>query len=222
MQSRTKFMKQCREIQKNWIGLKNFDICFCVTFEQQYNSFTFGRATAFQALPPPIFEVFPVFSYFFKTFPKLSSNSCILHKISSTTLLVANRSYPKILKILKILKFSLFMRAIKHSGKLCFYCCWSVRQGIQIYKQSPAKEFFAKFVSYFWQKMSPWAFEMVVNTPLLFLSQKKKDGNKPHVYYKDNLSSLLSFSMCCKNANYLFLIQMEMRGTSGSICVGFQ
>ena len=167
-------MKQCREIQKNWIGLKNFDICFCVTFEQQYNSFTFGRATGFQAPPPPIFEVFPVSSYFFKTFPKLSSNSCILHKISSTTLLVANRSYPKILKILKILKFSLFMRAIKHSGKLCFYCCWSVRQGIQIYKQSPAKEFFAKFVSYFWQKMSPWAFEMVVNTPLLFLSQKKK------------------------------------------------
>ena len=33
-QSRTKFMKQCQEIKKNWTGRENFDICLSVIFKK--------------------------------------------------------------------------------------------------------------------------------------------------------------------------------------------
>ena len=33
LQSWTKFMKQCQEIKRNWAGQENFEICFCVIFD---------------------------------------------------------------------------------------------------------------------------------------------------------------------------------------------
>ena len=34
-------MKQFQEIKQNWIGIENFDICFCVIFDYKYESFIF-------------------------------------------------------------------------------------------------------------------------------------------------------------------------------------
>ena len=32
LQFRAKYLKQNKEIEYNWSGLENFDICFCVVF----------------------------------------------------------------------------------------------------------------------------------------------------------------------------------------------
>ena len=47
LQSRTKFMKQCQEVKQNWIGRGKFDICFCVIFDQLYQSFISGKETGY-------------------------------------------------------------------------------------------------------------------------------------------------------------------------------
>ena len=33
LQSQTNFMKRCPEIQSNWTGREDFNICFCVIFD---------------------------------------------------------------------------------------------------------------------------------------------------------------------------------------------
>ena len=52
------------------IGLENFDICFCVTFEHYYSSFILEVKLG----PPPTFEAFPIFSNNLRFYSKSLGN----------------------------------------------------------------------------------------------------------------------------------------------------
>ena len=56
-----------QEIEQNWTAPENFFICFYVIFDLYYQSFISGRGTEYWTLPPPIFNIFPVFFNFLKS-----------------------------------------------------------------------------------------------------------------------------------------------------------
>ena len=56
--SRTKFMKQCQEIEQNWKGRENF---------YMFLHFNSGRETGYYDLRPPIVEIFPIFPNFLRS-----------------------------------------------------------------------------------------------------------------------------------------------------------
>ena len=91
-QSRTKFKKQFQEIRQNLIVLENSDICFCVIFNYWCQRlFLEGRLDT--GLCPRPFSLFPVL--FCNSWDNLYTMYFV---ISNTALLVANRTYTKILK----------------------------------------------------------------------------------------------------------------------------
>ena len=51
LQSWTKYLEQSKEIKQNWIGLRNFLICFFISFYSYYQKFIFGRENEPYPLP---------------------------------------------------------------------------------------------------------------------------------------------------------------------------
>ena len=45
LQSWAKYLEQSKNIERNWTRLGNFNICFCLLFEQYCQSFISGRET---------------------------------------------------------------------------------------------------------------------------------------------------------------------------------
>ena len=82
-----KFMKY-QEIRQNRTKRENFDICFYIIFENQYQSFTSGRETRYQALPLPIFQICPIFLNLLRS-----------KVLSRLAICGATRTYTKILNV---------------------------------------------------------------------------------------------------------------------------
>ena len=104
---------------------KSFDICFFVTFSCYDQSLVSGKQTGHQALPPINFKIFILFLSFLKSYVlKRSPNyqathiQSLLYKKSRPALLVANKTYVKVLHCLIIL-----LTPVQHSEKdRVFFC----------------------------------------------------------------------------------------------------
>ena len=51
LKSWTKYLEQSKEIKQNWIGLRNFEFCFFLSFYSYYQKFNFGRENEPYPLP---------------------------------------------------------------------------------------------------------------------------------------------------------------------------
>ena len=90
-------------MKQNRIERENFDMCFCVIFDQYHQSFISGKETKWRALSPLIFEIFQIFSSFLNFYVLSRSASCEAICIQcffclEIALLVVNRTYTKIFK----------------------------------------------------------------------------------------------------------------------------
>ena len=74
-------MKQIKDINQNWAGPKNFDICSSIIFSCYGQSFTSAVETGHQILFPRNFKIFLILAQFLKLYVVWQLMRQLVHKV---------------------------------------------------------------------------------------------------------------------------------------------